>query len=182
MKKHFQLITLSTLTFFALVTIVFSSCEKQEQNFGPTTFYKPCANVVCLNGGACTDGYCFCPLGFEGEKCATRSVDKFVHTYQAFNDCYMDNKISYTASIEADFNPIAELKLKNVSKKCSNDITAFVRKDNTNFDIPFQSSCGSLYVSGEGNRYDSVLNINLVFRDSANHSTSTCSIIMNIIK
>ena len=31
----------------------------------------PCENVVCLNGGACSDGTCICPSGYTGAHCET---------------------------------------------------------------------------------------------------------------
>jgi hypothetical protein len=29
----------------------------------------PCANINCLNGGACVDGTCSCPTGYSGPRC-----------------------------------------------------------------------------------------------------------------
>ncbi len=180
MKKQIKLVALSTFSFLALIAIVFSSCEKQEQSFGPTTFYKPCQNVICLNGGICADGVCQCPDGFEGTKCETRSVDKFVGAYDAFDDCYMSGAQSYTVSIQADFDPINELTLKGFAMTfCPNDITAIINAEKSNFDIPFQQTCGDYYVSGEGNMNGSVLNVNLSFRDSVLHTTHNCSILLN---
>ena len=178
MKKHVQLITLSTLTFLALLSIVFSSCEKQEQNFGPTTFYKPCQNVICLNGGDCRDGKCKCAIGFEGAKCEVRSVDKFIATYTAFDDCFKEAKESYTASISTDFTPINELTLKGIGTLCTNDLKAFITIEKSNFDVPFQKTCDNYWVSGEGNLYNNVLSVNLSFRDSILHTTRNCSILM----
>ena len=180
MKKQIELIAVAALTFMALVVVVFSSCEKQGINYGPTTYYKPCEDVLCLNGGICHDGNCDCPIGFEGVKCETRAVDKFVGNYEAFDACYMNAQSSYSASIQTDFTPVTELTLKGLAPTfCSNDITAYIVREKTNFDIPFQKTCGDYYVSGEGNINGNLLNINLSFRDSLNHSTSNCNITMN---
>jgi len=179
MQKHLKLVALSTLSFLAVIAIVFSSCEKQEQQFGPTTFYKPCENVICLNGGTCYDGNCECTIGFEGVKCQTRSVDKFVGTYEAFDDCYMNAQQSYMTSIQVDFDPVNELILKGFGKLCTNDLKAYVNKEKSNFDIPFQQICANYYVSGEGNMNGTVLNVNLLFRDSVLHTSKSCSILMN---
>jgi len=179
MKKQIQLVTLSALFFVAILSFVFTSCEKQDVTYGPTTYYKPCQNVICLNGGICRDGNCECAIGFEGVKCETRAADKFVSSYTCFDDCYKNAQESYTASISTDFNPVNELILKGVGTLCTNYITAYITKEKTHFDIPFQQSCNDYWISGEGNLYNDVLSVNLVIRDSAMHTTQNCSILMN---
>lgn len=179
MKKQFTLVAVSAFSFLALIAIVFSSCEKQEQNFGPTTFYKPCEDVFCLNGGSCLDGNCICANGFEGPECGTRSVDKFIGTYDAFDDCYQNAQVSYSASISTDFSPANELTLNGFGTLCTNALTAYIINEKSNFRIPFQQSCQNYWVSGEANMQGSVLNVNLLFRDSVLHTTTNCSILMN---
>lgn len=181
MKKQISLVALSSFSFLVLIAIVFSSCEKQEQNFGPTTYYKPCEDVICLNGGICYDGNCECPTGFEGSKCEMRSIDKFIGTYEAFDDCYQNAQQSYTASISADFTPVNELILKGFGTLCPNDLLAYIVEEQSNFDIPFQKTCQDYWVTGQGNisTNGNLLNVNLSFRDSVNHTTTNCSIIMN---
>ena len=180
MKKRFTLVAFSTIGFLLLIAVVFTSCEKQDVNYGPTTFYQPCKDVICLNGGSCNDGSCTCPIGFEGEKCETRSVNKFLGSYEAFDDCFMNAQESYMASIQTDFTPVNELIIKDLAGTfCPNDIRALITTSASNFDIPFQQTCGNYYVSGEGNINGSVLNVNLSFRDSLNHTTANCSILMN---
>lgn len=179
MNKKLRLISVSAASFLILLATVFSSCEKQEQNFGPTTFYKPCEDVFCLNGGTCRDGNCECPAGFEGAKCEVKSVEKFIGEYKAYDDCYLDGKEPYDASISVDFDPVNELTLKGFGKTCPNDLKAFITINKTNFDIPFQQSCGNYWVSGEGNLRNNVLNVNLVIRDSALQTSTSCSILMN---
>jgi len=179
MKKQFTTVALSAFSFLALIAIVFSSCEKQEQNFGPTTFYKPCEDVICLNGGICFDGNCQCPVGFEGAKCDIRAVDKFVGTYEVFDDCFQNAQTAYTTSVSSDFSPVNELTLTGFGKLCPNDLKAFIIGEKTNFSIPFQQTCQNYYVSGEANMKGTVLNVNLSFRDSILHTTTNCSILMN---
>lgn len=180
MKKQIKLVALSTFSFLAIIAIVFSSCEKQEVNYGPTTFYKPCQDVICLNGGTCHDGNCQCAIGFEGAKCQTRSVDKFVASYDAFDDCFMNGNESYEVSIQTDFDPINQLTLKGFAKTfCPNDITAYINAEKSNFDIPFQETCGDYYVWGEANMNGAVVNVNLSFRDSVQHITYNCSMLLN---
>ncbi len=180
MKNQFKLVAVATFIFVSMIAVVFSSCEKQDVNYGPTTFYKPCEDVFCLNGGICHDGNCDCPVGFEGTKCEIRSVDKFIGTYESFDACYMNAQQSYTATVQSDFTPITELTLKGLAPTfCSNDITAQIVLHKTNFNIPFQKTCGNYYVSGEGNINGDLLNVNLSFRDSLNHTSSNCNITMN---
>lgn len=179
MKKQLRLISASALCFLTLMALVLTSCEKQEQNFGPTTFYKPCVNVICLNGGACQDGRCVCPAGFEGAQCEVKSVEKFIGSYAGFDECFMSGQESYTSSITADFEPVNALTLRGVSTVCSNELKAFVTANKTNFNIPFQKSCQNYWVSGEGNIYNNVLNINIVLRDTVLHTSTTCSILLN---
>jgi hypothetical protein len=50
-----------TILFTAIVlSVVLSACNK-------------CKDTVCLNGGACSDGTCICPDGFEGVNCQTKT-------------------------------------------------------------------------------------------------------------
>jgi hypothetical protein len=42
---------------------------------GCTPEKDPCAKVICLNNGACIDGTCSCPTGYEGLRCEKRIVD-----------------------------------------------------------------------------------------------------------
>lgn len=179
MKKQVSLIALSAFSFLVIIAIVFSSCEKQEQNFGPTTFYKPCEDVLCLNGGICRDGNCDCPIGFEGNKCETRAVDKFVGSYEAFDDCFQNAQTAYAASVSSDFSPVNELTLTGFGALCPNDLKAYIIGEKTNFNIPFQQTCQNYWVTGQGNISGSVLNVNLSFRDSVLHTTTNCSILLN---
>lgn len=60
-------------------TVLYTSCEKDS-----------CLELRCLNGGACSDGFCRCPSGFEGPTCETRVVDKFPGRYMGENRCVQD--------------------------------------------------------------------------------------------
>ena len=60
---------LSLLSFFALISVLPTACEKE-----------PCESVFCQNGGICDDGICDCPVGFSGsiceieDRCITQNV------------------------------------------------------------------------------------------------------------
>ncbi len=59
-------IKLFIITAIVMITgsglLIFSSCSK-------TT----CGNLVCQNGGSCSDGKCVCPAGYSGNLCQTRA-------------------------------------------------------------------------------------------------------------
>jgi hypothetical protein len=62
MKKVFQFLIACT------IVILFSNmtgCGKPG---------NPCEKINCLNGGACIDGTCSCPTGYEGLRCEKRIV------------------------------------------------------------------------------------------------------------
>lgn len=54
--------------FFVAFIIGFSiwSCSKD-----------PCVGVVCYNGGACIDGNCICPMGYNGAQCEQQLRKQF---------------------------------------------------------------------------------------------------------
>ena len=60
-------------------TVLYTSCEKDG-----------CLELKCLNGGACTDGFCRCPTGYEGPTCGERVVDKFLGRYIGDTRCVQD--------------------------------------------------------------------------------------------
>lgn len=58
--KHLISTLLSVLLVFIAVT--YNACS------------DPCKNVNCVNGGACNDGSCTCPEGYEGRYCETKKA------------------------------------------------------------------------------------------------------------
>jgi hypothetical protein len=71
--KNLKSIFLATfLTIGAFSTTVFTSCEKDA-----------CDDIVCANGGTCTEGICACPSGYEGTLCETVSRSKFTKSWAA---------------------------------------------------------------------------------------------------
>lgn len=75
--KNIKSILLSTIGFFAIATMVFLNSCVQD----------PCNELSCVNGGACTDGYCECPSGFEGTECEIYSYTRFVGKYAGNMRC-----------------------------------------------------------------------------------------------
>lgn len=61
-KIRFSILTaLFVLLTFSIVT--YTSCTVDK-----------CDNLVCLNGGSCTDGVCKCPTGYSGVLCEDEPV------------------------------------------------------------------------------------------------------------
>lgn len=49
----------------------------------------PCETVECQNGGACVEGICNCPEGFEGSLCEEFDGLQFLGTYSGvYNGCF----------------------------------------------------------------------------------------------
>lgn len=58
MNRYSTFLITSLLTFFSFSLMTYIGCKKD-----------PCEQVNCLNGGACNDGTCVCPTGYEGTFC-----------------------------------------------------------------------------------------------------------------
>lgn len=65
----------ASVVMLAFGSVLYSSCEKDKTT---TTVDTKCSNVVCQNGGSCIDGVCYCPAGYEGDKCEIASVNRYV--------------------------------------------------------------------------------------------------------
>lgn len=60
MKKTKLISLTATITFSALVAILYSSCTKVQDT---------CKGTICQNSGACINGTCSCPTGYTGQFC-----------------------------------------------------------------------------------------------------------------
>lgn len=72
MKNLKSILLASILTVGAFTATIFTSCNPDA-----------CKDVVCANGGTCTDGNCSCPVGYEGTTCNTESKAKFIKNWTA---------------------------------------------------------------------------------------------------
>jgi hypothetical protein len=72
MKKLKSILVASILTVATFSATVFTSCNPDA-----------CKDVVCSNGGTCTDGTCACAVGYEGTNCDTESKAKFLKNWTA---------------------------------------------------------------------------------------------------
>jgi len=69
--KNWKVSLITVFCFLAIGSLaLFSSCEQD-----------PCMELSCKNGGVCSDGYCNCPVGFEGAECEIPASDRFVGTF-----------------------------------------------------------------------------------------------------
>jgi hypothetical protein len=59
-------------------TLLMTGCKKDDD---------PCDNVVCQNGGTCSDGSCSCATGYEGSTCGTEIRAKFIGSYNGTLSC-----------------------------------------------------------------------------------------------
>lgn len=164
--------------FFSLILLV--SCNKGKTKYNDTTLVRPCDNVICLNGGTCTDGICYCPQGFEGTQCATRWSDKFVGNYIVDDACDTSAAGFYEAVINPDAAYAYKLRLFQVGLFCPGKIIeAIINPEKTSFNIPSQNTCGNVYISGNGNLNGNFINIYLATRDTMLHTGNNCSLILS---
>ena len=80
--------------FLLLGIVLFSvwSCTKD-----------PCTGVVCKHGGACIDGNCICPMGYNGTDCGQQIRNQFVGDFvgdgtDQLKNAYHSWHAIYTAS------------------------------------------------------------------------------------
>lgn len=171
-----------TLVLFSFTLAFISSCKKKDLVYNDTTKIRPCDNVICLNGGNCLDGNCLCPIGYEGVKCEKKWTDKFVGNFIASDECYTGSAGFYDVLITPDPVFADKMNFTNLGTTCnSNLITAIVNPEKTSFIFPMQNACGDYYISGYGNisTNGNYINIYLKSRDSINHSSKDCSILLN---
>ena len=72
MKNLKSILLASILTVGTFSATIFTSCNPDA-----------CKDVVCANGGTCTDGNCACPAGYIGTLCDTKANSTFVGTWSA---------------------------------------------------------------------------------------------------
>lgn len=179
MKKISVILSTVVVVTLSFVLVLFSACNKGKTKYNDTTLIRPCDNVICLNGGTCTDGLCYCPQGFEGPQCATRWSDKFVGNYSADDACDTSAKV-YGVVLNADPDYAYKLRIFNLGLSCpGNIINAVINPEKTSFAIPMQKTCGNLYVSGYGNLNATFVNVFLTTRDTIQHTSTQCSILLS---
>lgn len=91
------------LTFGAFGAITYTSCNKDE-----------CKDVVCQNGGTCSEGNCSCSSGYEGTNCETKSVTKFIGTWAVSENCGGTSSDPYQVTITADPSDVTRVIVSNL--------------------------------------------------------------------
>lgn len=71
MKSFKQIALGAALTIGAFSATLYTSCNQDE-----------CKDVVCQNGGTCTEGKCTCPSGVGGTNCETIYRTGYTNTYK----------------------------------------------------------------------------------------------------
>jgi hypothetical protein len=93
--KFWKSILLSTSAFLALATTVtYTSCEKDA-----------CTELICRNGGSCSEGFCRCKTGFEGTECELKVTDRFIGTYIGYSRCNADPLLVDTVDVYVHAEP-----------------------------------------------------------------------------
>lgn len=94
--KFWKLTLLSAIAFFAITTtVLYTACTVDA-----------CMELKCKNGGACINGYCNCPSGYEGAQCDQQSYTRFVGTYAGTNSCDQNPAIFDTAVVFLEQLPV----------------------------------------------------------------------------
>jgi hypothetical protein len=179
--KNLKIVATTFLSIVLCFTMVlFTACEKDATK-NSTTNLQPCKNVICLNGGACSDGVCNCAVGYEGLKCETRWSDKFIGNYQAQDECYAGTSTPYySVSISSVVDYANKIRIYNLGTNCTaQNISATINPEKTSFTIPLQNTCGNIWYTGTGNISLQEINIYLIARDSVMHTSKPCSILLH---
>ncbi len=93
--KSIKSILLASLGFFGIAaTLSITSCEAD-----------PCVDLNCQQGASCSEGYCQCPVGYEGPQCEYTGASRFVGTYVGISQCNRDPQRVDTARIVLINNP-----------------------------------------------------------------------------
>jgi hypothetical protein len=179
--KNLKIVATTFLSIILCFTMVlFSACEKDAKK-NSTTNLQPCNNVICLNGGACSDGECKCAVGYEGSKCEIRWSDKFIGNYQAQDECYAGTSTPYySVSISSVVDYANKIRIYNLGTNCTaQNISATINPEKTSFTIPLQNTCGNIWYTGTGNISLQEINIYLIARDTIAHTSKPCSILLH---
>lgn len=178
--KNNKLILYTTLFVTAVFSVtLFYSCKKKDIKYNDTTLIRPCENVVCLNGGACSDGQCICAVGFEGLKCESKWSDKFTAFYNTTNDCDLGAP-SFLVSIVPNPDFAYKMRINNMLSVCPGKmIDAVINPEKNSFSIPLQNPCGNYYINGYGNRNNDFINIYINTRDTVTHTGTQCSYVLS---
>ncbi|MEI8280536.1 MAG: hypothetical protein WCG87_12310 [Bacteroidota bacterium] len=70
--KFWKHTLVTSFAFFCLCsTVLYTACAPKDS----------CADLKCINGGACSDNFCHCPSAFDGPQCENKIADRFIGTF-----------------------------------------------------------------------------------------------------
>jgi hypothetical protein len=167
------------IILFIFGTTAFISCTKSRDLIINGTNIQPCKNVVCYNGGNCVDGACNCPSGFEGVDCIKRWNERYIGNYTASDACV--TTATYSATISQIINRGDAILISNISSFAPNiNAEAILNPDKTTLTIKPTRFLDNFYLSGTGTQTESkeFINLWLTARDSFNHVSQSCSILL----
>lgn len=157
MKNLKSILFASFVTIGVFSTVVFSSCDPD-----------PCKDIVCANGGTCTDGTCACPAGYEGTLCETLSRDKFIGVYNGTETCTVGSD-TYAITITANSDKIKF----NIQNLYNQSFTAIASASNNTFSIPNQTVGAGVTAVGSGNIVGNTITITYTINDGTLSNTCT---------
>jgi len=94
------------LTLLVFSAVTYTACKRNL-----------CVDVNCMHRGACFDGVCACPTGYEGLRCEVLMRDKFITTFNGHDSCgnFKDNVYQqYPIYFTAMRDDSVELTMKNI--------------------------------------------------------------------
>ncbi len=128
------------LAFIVFAAISYTSCKSD-----------PCDNVVCMNLGACDNGACVCPVGFEGVHCEILSREKLIKTFNGIDSCISSwdtlSLLAYPIHFRVMLDDPREMRMLNVLNDLDDSaVCTMVATDS----FIFQGSNNSLTYVGTG--------------------------------
>lgn len=100
----------SAVALLTFIPTAWFSCTKPSGNA------YTCDYVYCDNGGVCSQGKCTCPTGYEGPRCATESIAKYVGIW----------KVKQTIIGSTETNTIGMDSVYSINFKKSSTPTTFM--------------------------------------------------------
>ena len=93
--KSLKSLLIASVRFFGISALVLSSSCEQD----------PCLDLDCKQGASCSEGFCQCPVGYEGSECEITAASRFVGKYVGISQCNQDPQKTDTATIVLDKDP-----------------------------------------------------------------------------
>ncbi len=157
MKNLKSILVASLLTIGTFSAVVFSSCNPDA-----------CKDIICANGGTCTDGTCACPSGYEGSLCETLSRTKFIGVYTGTETCTVGSD-TYSITITANSDA---LKF-NIQNLYNQSFTAIATAGGNSFTIPNQTVGSGVTAVGSGSITGNIITITYSINDGVASNTCT---------